>query len=64
MEEKDTVQSWMVLKRILLLTRPEWFFLALACISSILIGSSFPGFAILFGEFYGVSMKHTKVMWY
>lgn len=55
-EESEPIKNWQVLKRILLLTKPEWFFMILASISSLLIGASFPGFAILFGEFYGVNI--------
>lgn len=49
----DPIQVFSILKRILTIARPEWGFLVLATVGSILIGASFPAFAIVFGEFYG-----------
>lgn len=54
-EPDEPVQYWKTFCRIMNIAKPEWFFLFLATISAIFIGASFPGFAILFGEFYGVS---------
>lgn len=54
-EPEEPVRVWATLGRIMNIAKPEWFFLFLATISAIFIGASFPGFAILFGEFYGVS---------
>lgn len=50
----EPVKYIAALIRILKITRPEWFFILIAAISSVVIGASFPGFSILFGEFYGV----------
>lgn len=50
---KDPIKYGAVFKRILIIAKPEWFFLILALISAILIGASIPAFSILFGEFYG-----------
>lgn len=54
-EPEEPVRYWATLRRIMNIAKPEWFFLFLAMISALFIGASFPGFAILFGEFYGVS---------
>lgn len=52
---EEKTEYWTALKRILSIARPEWIHLFLATVSAILIGASFPIFAVLFGEFYGVS---------
>lgn len=46
---------WQTFKRILRIAKPEWLYLIIAVIAAFLSGSSFPVFAILFGEFYGVN---------
>lgn len=55
-QPEEPVQSIAALIRILKITRPEWFYIFVAAISSVVIGASFPGFSILFGEFYGVGI--------
>ncbi|XP_037037808.1 multidrug resistance protein homolog 65 isoform X3 [Bradysia coprophila] len=49
----ERIHHGAVFKRILLIARPEWFFLFLAFICALIIGASIPAFSILFGEFYG-----------
>lgn len=49
------IQYWKVFKRIMNLLKPEWLIMILATICAIVIGASLPGFAVLFGEIYGVS---------
>lgn len=56
-EEIYKIKYGEVAKRILGISKPEWFSLFLATISAILIGASFPIFAILFAEFYGVKSQ-------
>lgn len=56
-EQKEPVKYWPTFCRIMKIAKPEWFFLFLATIAAVFIGASFPGFAILFGEFYGVFKK-------
>lgn len=51
--KQDPMNVFSILKRILIIARPEWGFLVLATVASVLIGGSFPAFAIVFGEFYG-----------
>lgn len=53
--EKAQISYWKTLKRILRLSRPEWIYLFLATIGAIIVGATPPIFAVLFGEFYGVS---------
>lgn len=55
-EGKEKAAYWAAFKRILKIARPEWIHLFLATVSAVLIGASFPIFAVLFGEFYGVSI--------
>lgn len=50
----ENIEYWKVFKRIMKLTRPEWFIMILAVISAFIIGASLPVFAILFAEVYGV----------
>lgn len=52
MKAKDSIQIFHNLKRILLMVRAEWLLLSAATVSSVLIGASFPAFAVVFGEFY------------
>lgn len=54
--EIDRVKYIEVAKRILKISKPEWFSLVIATLSAVCIGSSFPVFAILFAEFYGVNL--------
>lgn len=41
--------------RIFRLNSPEWFYIMVGSISAVMMGATFPVFAIIFGEFYGVS---------
>lgn len=43
--------------RILRLNSPEWSYILVGSMSAVVMGASFPAFAIIFGEFYGVSYK-------
>lgn len=43
------------MSRILKMNSPEWPYLLVGSISAIIVGASFPVFAIIFGEIYGVS---------
>ncbi|XP_055605924.1 multidrug resistance protein homolog 49 [Uranotaenia lowii] len=40
--------------RLIKLNSPEWHYILFGCASAIVVGSSFPAFAILFGEMYGI----------
>lgn len=40
------------------LNSPEWKLILVGVLASVINGSSLPIFAILFGEFYGVSYSH------
>lgn len=53
--EIEKISYYQVCKRILKVSRPEWFSIFLATVSAVFVGASFPIFAILFAEFYGVS---------
>lgn len=44
--------TWEIMK----LCEPEKYLMAIGIIAAIAVGSSFPAFAILFGETYGVSI--------
>lgn len=54
-KEKVPIQYWPTLKRILSNSKPELIYIFMSTIFAIFIGSSPAVFAILFGEFYGVS---------
>lgn len=54
-DETEHVKYWENFKRILILVKPDWMILALAVLSSFIIGSSFPLFSVVFAEVYGVS---------
>lgn len=57
-EKEDLkINYFQVTKRILLLNRSEWFSMIVATLSAFFIGASFPIFAILFAEFYGVCQR-------
>lgn len=58
--EKAKITYWKTLKRILKLAQPEWIYLFLATIGAIIVGATPPIFAVLFGEFYGVSLPSHK----
>lgn len=54
-KSRNEIQFWIVFKRVWRLMRPEWLIIFLATICAIVIGASLPGFAVLFGEIYGVN---------
>lgn len=54
--EKDEEIYPVSVLRLLKLNSPEWPYILIGCISAIIAGASLPAFAILFGEFYGVSI--------
>ena len=51
-EKEFEPTTWQILK----LCEPEKYLMAAGIIAAIAVGSSFPCFAILFGETYGVSL--------
>ncbi|XP_066999667.2 multidrug resistance protein homolog 49 [Anabrus simplex] len=51
-EEEGDYEVSMV--RILGMNKPEWPYILVGCIASGLVGATFPMFAVLFGEVYGV----------
>ena len=46
------------LSRVFKLNSPEWPFIFLGCIGSIISGAIQPGFAVIFAEILGVSILH------
>ncbi|KAG4076722.1 hypothetical protein HA402_002009 [Bradysia odoriphaga] len=52
-KQSERVNYGAVFQRILLMARPEWFFLFLAFICAIIVGASIPAFSIIFGDVYG-----------
>ena len=52
--EEDTTPSVSVLE-ILKKNKPEWLFIVVACIGSVVVGCSMPLFAVLFGDIMEVS---------
>lgn len=53
-EAVENINYFQVANRILRLNKREWFSMIIAILSAVFIGASFPIFAILFAEFYGV----------
>lgn len=54
--DKDELERYNVsLARVLKMNNPEWPHMVVGSISSILVGASFPIFAVIFGEIFGVS---------
>ena len=43
------------LLRLIKMNRPEWSYLVIGCVAAVVVGTSFPAFAILFGEIFGVN---------
>lgn len=41
--------------RLFKLNGPEWKFIVIGCLAAIIHGATQPAFAVIFGEFYGVS---------
>lgn len=42
---------------------PEWKYLVVGLIGALVLGGSFPVFAILFGDFFGVGLKLFKLLY-
>lgn len=64
---KEKAVYWKSFKRILRIAKPEWFYLVVGILSAIFTGASFSIFAVLFGEFYGVSKTYGhsfRMTWY
>lgn len=58
-EEKETLpSSWKILK----LCEPEKGWMITGILAAIAVGSSFPTFAILFGETYGVNIDFILIL--
>lgn len=54
-EREEGIKTFNVsLKRILKMNSPEWPYILVGSIAAIVVGASFPVFAIIFGEIYGV----------
>lgn len=61
-EESEKVEKTPgLMMRLLRLNSPEWPFILVGSLSAIIMGASFPAFAIIFGEFYGVSFPEIMV---
>lgn len=56
-KSSSTVAFWMSFKRILKLLRPDWVILSIAVCSSIVLGTTFPLFALIFDEAIQVSSR-------
>uniref|UniRef100_A0A182FDS3 ABC-type xenobiotic transporter n=1 Tax=Anopheles albimanus TaxID=7167 RepID=A0A182FDS3_ANOAL len=52
-EEQEEVYP-VSLMRLLKLNAPEWPYILFGCSAAIVVGASFPAFAVLFGEMYGI----------
>lgn len=55
-DENDSFSYKILFRKIIKIARPEIPFLIIAFISSILAGASYPAFAVLLGDIYGVSI--------
>lgn len=53
-EKAEHVKYWENLKRIVILVKPDWMILAVAIVSSFIIGASIPLFSVVFAEVYEV----------
>ena len=49
--------------RLLKMNAKEWPIILCGCLAAIVVGASFPAFAVLFGEMYGVSIYSLKIDW-
>lgn len=54
-EHEDKEVYPVSLMRLLKMNSPEWPYILFGCLAAIVVGGTMPAFAILFGEFYGVS---------
>uniref|UniRef100_A0A182J704 ABC-type xenobiotic transporter n=1 Tax=Anopheles atroparvus TaxID=41427 RepID=A0A182J704_ANOAO len=53
-EEADEEVYPLSVMRLLKLNSPEWHYILFGCAAAIVVGASFPAFAVLFGEMYGI----------
>lgn len=55
-EQNEDVEEEYPVKwtRLLKMNSEEWLYILIGCVAAIIVGGSFPVFAILFGEVYGV----------
>lgn len=51
-EEEENTDFLGTFGRIFMLAKPEWFYLFVGTIAAIIFGFTYPGFALIFGEFY------------
>lgn len=58
--QAEKTHYFQVAKRILNLNKSEWLSMTVATLAAVFIGASFPIFAILFAEFYGVHILSKK----
>lgn len=56
-EEKYNISVCQLMK----LNAPEWRYILVGCIASVLHGATFPIWAVLFGDFFGVSNTFAKL---
>lgn len=57
-DDNDKLDYKYLLKRILKLSKPEIPFLILGAVAALIVGISYPAFAILFGDVYGALALH------
>ncbi|XP_063233075.1 ATP-dependent translocase ABCB1-like isoform X2 [Bacillus rossius redtenbacheri] len=53
-DEAEDVKELSSIMRLLRLNKPEWHWICVACLTSIVVGCAFPVFAILFGDIIGI----------
>ncbi|KFB50603.1 AGAP005639-PA-like protein [Anopheles sinensis] len=53
-EEADEEVYPLSVMRLLKFNSPEWHYILFGCAAAIVVGASFPAFAVLFGEMYGI----------
>ena len=61
-DESEEIYYKPLLKRILTVAQPEWALLFLGILVAILSGFSYPAFAVLLGEIYGVGFVNIKLL--
>lgn len=54
--ESTDIESGTSFWRLMKLNTPEWPFIVLGCLASLILGGTLPTFAILFGNVYAVSL--------
>lgn len=52
-EQEEKFNHWLIFKRILKLSKPEWGYIFVGCLGAALVGASYPAFAVLLGNIYG-----------